>query len=112
MELKGAHYDRRPKDQDWAEWSAALVSSSLVAPKAVAAAIDNFARAIDPFLTAVADRNSVKDPLTEEEFARASQGPAKAQRALVNAIRRSMGKDLGELQVWIGGSLTRPENWP
>jgi hypothetical protein len=109
MELKGAHYDRRPKDYDWAEWSAALVSASLVAPKAVAAAIDNFGNAIDPFLAAVAERDSVKDPVTEEEFDRASQGPAKAQRALVNAIRRSMGKDLGELQVWMGGSLTRPE---
>jgi hypothetical protein len=34
MELSRAHYDRRPKDYDWAEWSAALVSASLVAPKA------------------------------------------------------------------------------
>jgi hypothetical protein len=112
MELKGAHYDRRPKHYDWAEWSAALVSASLVAPKAVAEAIDNFGRAIQPFLNAVAGRDSVKDPLTEEEFDRESQEPAKAQRAVVNAIRQSMGKDLGELQVWIGGSLTRPDNWP
>jgi len=48
----------------------------------------------------------------EEEFARANQGPAKAQQALVNAIRQSMGRDLGELPVWMGGSLARPENWP
>ena len=80
--------------------------------QAVAEAIDNFGSAIQPFLDAVAERDSVTDPVTEEEFARANQGPAKAQQALVNAIRRSMGKDLGELQVWIGGSLARPENWP
>lgn len=73
-----------------------LVSASLVAPKAVAQAIDNFGSAIQPFLDAVAERDSVKDPVTEEEFARANQGPAKAQQALVNAIRQSMGKGLGE----------------
>jgi hypothetical protein len=112
MALKRAHYDRRPKDYDWAEWSAALVSASLVAPKAVAEAIDSFGSAIEPFLDAVAGRDSVKNPVTEEEFYRASQEPAKAQRALVNAIRQTMGKDLGALQVWIGGSLTQPENWP
>lgn len=33
--------------------------------------------------------------------------PAIAQVSLVNAIRRSLGKDLGALSVWIGGSLTR-----
>lgn len=33
MELKRADADRRPKDYDWAEWSAALVSASLVAPQ-------------------------------------------------------------------------------
>ena len=47
-----------------------------------------------------------------EEFARANQGPAKAQQALVNAIRQSMGKGPGELPVWMGGSLARPEIWP
>jgi hypothetical protein len=111
MELNRAHADQRPKDYDWADWSAALVSASLVAPSAVAAAIDNFGRAIDPFL-AVAAGDTVGHPLTVEEFQRASQGPAKAQLALVNAIRRSLGKDQGALEVWIGGSLTRPENWP
>jgi hypothetical protein len=110
MELRRAHADRRPKDYDWAEWSAALVSASLVAPADVAAAIDGFGRAIDPFLAATAG-NPAEQPLTEEEFDRASAGPAKAQLLLVNAIRRSLGKDQGALPVWIGGSLTRPENW-
>jgi hypothetical protein len=111
MVLKRAHGDRSGWHYDWADWSAALVSASLVAPSAVAAAIDDFGRAIDPFLTAVAARNSIEDPLTDEQFDQASQGPARAQRALVNAIRRSLGKDLGALNVWMGGALTRPENW-
>lgn len=111
MVLKRAHYDRRGADYDWAGWSAALVSASLVAPSAVAEAIDNFGRAIDPFLVAVAG-NPAEHALTEEEFAQASLGPAKAQLALVNAIRRSLGKDQGALTVWIGGSLVNPENWP
>lgn len=111
MELSRAHADRRPPGYDWAEWSAALVSASLVAPSAVAAAIDCFGRAIDPFLAAVGG-NPVEHPLTEEEFERASLGPAQAQLALVNAIRRSLGKDQGALRVWIGGSLARPGNWP
>jgi hypothetical protein len=60
----------------------------------------------------VAARNSIEDPLTDEQFDEASQGPAQAQRALVNDIRRSLGKDLGALNVWLGGALTKPENWP
>jgi hypothetical protein len=111
MVLKRAHAARSGWDYDWAEWSAALVSASLVAPSDVAAAIDGFGRAIDPFL-AVAGVDPVEHPLTLDEFERASLGPAKAQLALVNAIRRSLGKDQGALPVWIGGSLVNPENWP
>jgi hypothetical protein len=110
MELKRAHADRRAKEYDWAEWSAALVSASLVAPTPVAAAIDGFGRAIDPFLAMTAG-NPVEHPLTEQEFEQASEGPAKAQLTLVNAIRRSLGREQGELQSWIGGSAARPENW-
>jgi hypothetical protein len=110
MDLKRAHGDRRPKNYDWAEWSAALVSASLVAPDDVAAAIDGFGRAIDPFLAVVAG-NPVEHPLTVEEFEWVSIGPAKAQLALVNAIRRSLGRQK-PLEVWIGGSLVRAENWP
>ena len=110
MDLKRAHVDRRPENYDWAEWSAALVSASLVAPDDVAAAIDGFGRAIDPFL-AVAAGSPAEHPLTVEEFEQVSIGPAKAQLALVNAIRRSLGKQ-EPLTVWIGGSLVRAENWP
>jgi len=110
MVLKRAHADRNEWNYDWAEWSAALVSASLVAPSAVAAAIDNFGRnAINPFLAVAGDPSG--HPLTEEEFRQANLGPAKAQLALVNAIRRSLGRD-EELQVFIGGSFTRPEDWP
>ena len=111
MVLRRAHADRRGWDYDWAGWSAALVSASLVAPPAVATAIDNFGGAINSFL-AVAGVDPVEHPLTEDEFRRANLGPAKAQLALVNAIRRSLGKDEDALQVFIGGSFTRPEDWP
>ncbi len=72
--LKRAHADRSGWDYDWAEWSAALVSASLVAPSDVAVAIDGFGRAIDPFLAVVAG-NPIEHPLTAEEFKRASMGP-------------------------------------
>ena len=98
MELKRAHAERRGWTFDWAEWSTALVSASLVAPSAVAAAIDNFGTAIDPFL-AVAAVDPCTHPVTEEEFRRANLGSAKAQLALVNAIRRSLGRDEDALQV-------------
>lgn len=71
---------------------------------------ESFGRAIDPFL-AVAAGDPVEHPLTVEEFERVSIRPAKAQLALVNAIRRSLGKQ-EPLTVWIGGSLVKPENWP
>ena len=106
MDLKRAHADRRPKNYDWAEWSAALVSASLVAPDDVAAAIDGFGRAIDPFLVVVAG-NPVEHPLTVEEFERVSIGPARAQLALVNAIRRSLGNERGALPEVLGGSPGR-----
>ena len=66
--------------------------------------------AINPFLAVAGDPDG--HPLTEEEFRRANLGPAKAQLALVNAIRRSLGRNEEELQVFIGGSFTRPEDWP
>jgi hypothetical protein len=80
-------------------------------PTAVAAAIDKFGRnAINPFLAVAGD--PVGHRLTEEEFRRANLGPAKAQLALVNAIRRSLGRDEDALQVFLGGSFIRPEDWP
>ena len=111
MERKRAHDDRRPQDYDWAEWSVALVSASLVAPSAVAAAIDSFGSAVNSFLAMTAS-DPIKHPLTGEEFRRANLGPAKAQLALVNAIRRSLGRDKDALQVFMGGSFVNPEDWP
>jgi hypothetical protein len=107
MVLKRAHAGRLHWDYDWGEWSAALVSASLVAPSDVAAEIENFGRAIQPFLDRVGV-NTTEQPLSTEEFEQASLGPAQAQLALVNAIRRSLGKEQGLLPGWIGGSLVPP----
>src|SRR6266511_3413620 len=79
MTLKRAHADRSGWDCDWAVWSAALTSASLVAPAEVA-----------------------------DEFDKSMLAPAAAQLSLVNAIRRSLDKDQGTLSTWLGGSLTNP----
>ena len=46
MTLRRAHLGRTPADVDWNAWSVALVSASLVAPLALARAIDDFGQAI------------------------------------------------------------------
>lgn len=105
MTLRRAHVGRTGWDYDWAVWSAALTSASLVAPAQVAEEIDSFAAAIGRFLREAAV-DTTANALSAEEFAQAMHPPAIAQVSLVNAIRRSLGKDLGPLSVWIGGSLT------
>ncbi|MEU1535084.1 hypothetical protein [Streptomyces fagopyri] len=110
MEISRAHADRRGWDYDWGEWSAVLTRASLVAPADVAAAIDDFGKAINIFLDAVArdpSRDPSRHPLTSEEFAQANRAPAHAQVRLVNAIRRSLGRDQKALPFLIGGSLVR-----
>ncbi|MET9384809.1 hypothetical protein ABZY09_28005 [Streptomyces sp. NPDC002928] len=110
MTISRAHAGRQGWDYDWGEWSAALTRASLVAPADVAAEIDNFGKAINAFLDQVA-RDARPDPLSEEEFAQANRAPAQAQVRLVNAMRRSLSKDQGELPFWIGGSLAgRPDD--
>jgi hypothetical protein len=108
-ELKRAHVARRHWDYDWGEWSAALTSASMVASPKVAAAIADFAHAIDTFLDRVAV-DTVEQPLSLNEFEQASRAPAVAQLELVNAIRRSLGRRQGSLSEWLGGSLVRPES--
>ncbi|WP_327399359.1 hypothetical protein OG194_03645 [Streptomyces sp. NBC_01288] len=51
------------------------------------------------------ERDPARNPLSQEEFAQANRAPAQAQVRLVNAIRRSLGKDQEALSFWIGGSL-------
>ncbi|MER5753326.1 hypothetical protein [Streptomyces sp. NPDC002088] len=110
MTISRAHAGRQRWDYDWGEWSAALTRAGLVAPADVAAEIDNFDQAINAFLDQVA-RDARTDPLSEEEFAQANRAPAQAQVRLVNAMRRSLSKDQGELPFWIGGSLAgRPDD--
>jgi hypothetical protein len=105
MVLRRAHLDRTGWDYDWAVWSAALMSASLVAPVEVANEIDSFGSAVGTFLRqAGVDTNT--DALSVDEFEQAMLAPAMAQISLVNAIRRSLAKDQGALSMWIGGSLT------
>ena len=104
MEIGRAHADRRGWDYDWGEWSAVLIRVSLVAPNDVATAIDEFGQAVDGFLEQVARRaDPLKNPLSPEEFHAAKQEAAQAQIRLVNAIRRSLGKDRKGLPFQIGG---------
>ncbi|WP_405428444.1 hypothetical protein [Streptomyces erythrochromogenes] len=105
MELRRAHGDQRGWDYDWGEWSAALMRVSLVAPLEVATALDEFGRAINSFLDHVerGERNPLRNPMSSEEFERARQVPALAQVSLVNAIRRSLSSEKGDLPFGIGG---------
>ena len=105
--LKRAHAARSGWDYDWGAWSATLIAASLIAPTTVAVRIDDFGKAIGDFLDRVArDSSTTERPLTEAEFARASQAPGEAQLRLVNEIRRSMGRSHGPLTAWLGGALT------
>jgi len=105
MALRRAHLDRSPADVDWGAWSAALTSASLVAPLSVARAIDAFGRAVSVFLDAVSTRNPVANPVDEELLTAASRPAAAAQLALLNAIRRSLGRTLEELPFYLGGTV-------
>jgi hypothetical protein len=107
MALRRAHLDRTPVDVDWSAWSVALTSASLVAPLGVARAIDAFGRAVGVFLDAVATRDPVANPVDEEVLTGASRPAAEAHLVLLNAIRRSMGRSLGELPFYLGGTLGR-----
>jgi hypothetical protein len=106
--LKRAHWSKAGWDYDWAVWSAALVSASLVAPSAVAVQIENFAVAIGGFLR-VASVDARTEGLTEKQFDDAMRPTALAQLALVNAIRVSLGRGQGHISTSIGGALTFAE---
>ena len=109
MTLRRAHLDRRPADVDWAAWSVALTSASLVAPLSVARAIDGFGRAVGVYLAAVATHDPVTDPVDEDTLTEASRPAAAAHLTLLNAIRRSMGRTLEEIPFFLGGTLGRHE---
>jgi hypothetical protein len=105
MALRRGHLDRTPVDVDWAAWSAALTSAGLVAPLEVARAIDAFAKAIGVFLGTVATRDPVTNPVGEDELTAASRPAAQAHIALLNAIRRSLGRTLEDMPFYLGGTL-------
>jgi hypothetical protein len=107
MILRRAHWGRTQWDYDWAVWSAALTSASLVAPADVADEIDAFATTIGTFLNKAAVDTATAG-LSEDEFDQAMRAPGRAQLSLVNAIRRSLGRDQAPLSVWLGGSLADP----
>jgi hypothetical protein len=107
MALRRAHLSRTPVDIDWGAWSVSLTSASLVAPLGVARAIDAFGRAVRVFLDALSTRDPVADPVDEAVLTEASRPAAAAHLALLNAIRRSMGRSLEDLPFYLGGTLGR-----
>jgi hypothetical protein len=110
MVLRQAHLSRTPVTVDWGAWSVSLTSASLVAPLAVARAIDVFGAAVGVFLSAVSTRDPVANPVDEEILNAASRPAAVAHLALLNAIRRSMGRSLEDLPFYLGGTLgSHPE---
>lgn len=112
MILRRAHIDRRDWDYDWAVWSAALTSASLVASREVAVEIDRFAQAVGGFLR-LAAVDTTTAALSPEEFDQAMRAPGRAQLALVNAIRHAISGHRTDLSVWLGGSLaTQPGHGP
>jgi len=111
MVLNRAHAGRTGWDYDWAGWSAALVTASLVAPREVADELDAFGAAVGEFLDA-AGGDPTAGALTAEEFRSANAGAARAQIDLVNAVRRSLGRGHGELAFGLGGSLGRAADRP
>lgn len=112
MILRRAHLGRTAWDYDWGAWSTALMSASLVAPNMVATAIDDFGRAVRGFLDVTADVDTTTTPLSQRDFEQAMTTPARAQLDLVNAMRRSMGRQQRPLSVWLGGASGRPPHWP
>ncbi|MFI5890118.1 hypothetical protein ACIA5D_08355 [Actinoplanes sp. NPDC051513] len=105
MALRRGHLDRRQVDVDWAAWSAALTAASLVAPLEVARSIDQFAKAVAVFLGSVASRDPATNPVDEKGLTEASRPAAAAHLALLNAIRRSLGRSLESMPFYLGGTL-------
>lgn len=111
MIRRRAHLGGTIGDYDWGRWSAALMSASLIAPVAVANEIDKFGHTVNGFLKATAGLEPTATLLTRDQFEQTMVGPALAQVALVNAMRRSLGKDEGPLATWLGGAMGDPSHW-
>jgi hypothetical protein len=109
MILRRAHGGRTPADVDWAAWSVALTTASLVAPAEVARAIDSFGRAIQLFLDTLGDRDPVNNPMDLDELGKAAIPAGVAHLKLLNTIRHSLGRSLSELSFYLGGTVTSEE---
>ncbi|WP_435818569.1 hypothetical protein [Micromonospora lupini] len=107
MIMRRAHLGRTGWDYDWAVWSAALMSASLVAPNTVATEIDRFGQAVQRFLDVTAGVDTTTAPLSQDQFEQAMVAPARAQLALVNAMRRSVGRNQAPLSTSLGGAHGR-----
>jgi hypothetical protein len=110
MILRQAHLGHTGWEYDWSLWSQALMSASLIAPVTVVDEIDKFGQAVNGFLNATAVDTSARS-LSKEQFEQVMVAPAKAQLALVNAMRRSLSRDQGPLAVWLGGAMGDPPHW-
>ncbi|MCX4666534.1 hypothetical protein OG453_07600 [Streptomyces sp. NBC_01381] len=95
LELRQAHADRRDCDYDWGEWSSALMSASLVTPAGITKELDNFTSTVEEFVhRATQECAPALDPLSAEDFEDAQSASARAQLALMNAVRRSLSRGL------------------
>lgn len=108
MVLKRAHADRSGWDYDWGAWSATLTSANLLAPTQVTAKVQEFGLRVSEFLDQVA-RDTTERPLSDEAFFLASQGPEQAKLALINEIRRSLGRRHGEVSTPAGVIAVGPD---
>jgi hypothetical protein len=106
MKINRAHQDRRGWDYDWGDWSAALLSASLLAPDGVARRLDDFGHAVQVFLDAGAGKDSISDPMSLDELGRAILPATEAQVLLINAMRKSLGRR-DRLTVPFGGTIRR-----
>ncbi|MEU4792644.1 hypothetical protein AB0F95_23355 [Micromonospora tulbaghiae] len=87
------------------------MSASLVAPSAVTAEIDQFGQAVQRVLEVTTGADTTIAPLSQDQFEQAMVAPARAQLALVNAMRRSVGRKQGPLSTWLGGANGSPPHW-
>jgi hypothetical protein len=102
FELRSAYYRDEPPSVDWAPWSAALASLSLVASPEVADTTHRFSSAMREFDQFVLGGKRVEDA----ELQRISSLLAEAQMAFVNAARRSLNRTQQPLTPQLGGPPT------
>ncbi|MFE0172277.1 hypothetical protein ACFWZ2_08150 [Streptomyces sp. NPDC059002] len=96
--LRLAYFDRRPAEVDWAAWSEALTSLSLIAEDEVIMAANDLAQAI-----AVVGEHAHRGTQDSEQWQRLQTRLAEAQLAFVNAARRSLDRKQPPARARLGG---------